>query len=200
MLGPEQIRMWVLQGTTGILVCRDNESLGPHNSPPGCAPVSHRLPPVQAHTAWPLTTIFRVHRASLESINISPLQPETKIVFPKVDSNQIRLVFKTVCGTGKQSHFLFPAGRKGHSTTHSSRAISCYLWVLCQMQTESSYSLRYTEHLLCYFLLAASFSQCSWEISQKLPTRQGTKAAGRLHGTFCLTHVNILKIIQNMSY
>lgn len=159
MLGPEQIRMWVLQGTTGILVCRDNESLGPHNSPPGCAPVSHRLPPVQAHTAWPLTTIFRVHRASLESINISPLQPETKIVFPKVDSNQIRLIFKTVCGTGKQSHFLFPAGRKGHSPTHSSHAISCYLWysAKCRLRAAThSDTLSTCFAISCLLLLSPS--------------------------------------------
>lgn len=59
---------------------------------------------------------------------------------------------------------------------------------------------RYTSCLLCRFLLATSFSQCSWGISQKLPTRQGTQAAGRLCGTCCLSHIIILNVIQNTSY
>lgn len=153
------------------------------------------------HTCHSLTldNHFQGAQSQSESINISPLQPETKTGFPKVDLNQTRLVFKTVCGKGKQSHFLFPAGRKGHFQP-TAPVPSLLLWVLCQMKTESSYSLRYTESLLCCFLLAASLSQCSWETSKKLPTHQGTQAAGRLHRTCCLTHSNILKAIQNLSY
>lgn len=93
---------------------------------PGHAPVEH------THTqsgcgkcdpAWPFTTTF----CSLpKSINFSPLQPETKIGFQEVDSNQIKLIFKAVCSRGKQSAFDFQARRKVHSSAHASCAISCY--------------------------------------------------------------------------
>lgn len=117
------MRMRVLQGTTGILVCSDNKSqdsaiqdvLLYHTNTPKSLhtqPQGRARPHLPQPDPWQQ---FQGAHSQSETINISPLESETKIGFPKAVSNQTRLIFKTVCGKGKQSHFSFPSGRKGHS-------------------------------------------------------------------------------------